>query len=142
MSKRISLVDIIKQITTMMSYRKYKEFYHITSIESGPHITPFGTESHAISTPAGYEQIDVRLATQNGIAVRITRYERTDGHNRGRGGEHFTTVRDVQTDQLKGVTWMEASFANMPLPSRDEAQCIAETLLARVAPDLVGTLTV
>lgn len=110
--------------------------------KDAPQIAASLIEAHIIAFPDGYEQVSERFATQDGRAVCITRHERTNGHNRGLGGEHFTVVMDVQMGQIKGVTWMNGSFADMPLPSREAAQQVAETFLANVAPDLAGSLTI
>lgn len=95
-----------------------------------------------ISVPTGYKKVSERQESQDGVAVDVVRYERADGHNRGLGGEHFTIVKEAQTDRLKGVTWMDASLADVPLPSQNEAQQVAEAFLASAAPDLVETLTI
>ncbi|MEM8534639.1 MAG: hypothetical protein AAGF95_27600 [Chloroflexota bacterium] len=107
-----------------------------------PQIAASRIDSGIISLPDGYEQVDERFATQDEVAVCIKRHERTDGRNRGLGGEHVTTVTDTQTGQLKGITWMDTSFVDRPLANREEAQQVAETFLANVAPDLTGTLTI
>ncbi|MEM5545043.1 hypothetical protein WNY61_20170 [Sulfitobacter sp. AS92] len=83
-------------------------------------------------TPVGEAQVEV-----DGRAAILSRAERSDGTNRGIGGEHVSTV--VSEDGiLLGFTRMTREMAaSAELPSDDVARDIAMDFLDRHAPDLL-----
>ena len=91
--------------------------------------------------PEGYLDARRRVVTVDGSRVELIRYERTDGHNTGLGGEHFSMVVG-DGGRLKGFTRMELALADGKLPSREDAQDIAMRFLEQSAPDLLPTLNI
>lgn len=88
--------------------------------------------------PTGYRDIMRRSVVVDGERVELARYERGDGRNAGIGGEHFSTVIDVN-GRLKGFARMDLDLVNGVLPSKDEAREIAMDFLRSAAPDLLST---
>lgn len=93
------------------------------------------------SMPAGYAEAARRPVTVDGEAAELVRYQRSDGRNAARGGEHFSTV--IAADgRLKGFARMDLDLVGGDLPSRDETRAIAMDFLQDAAPDLLPVLKI
>lgn len=87
--------------------------------------------------PAAFAEVGRRLVTVDGVPAELIRLERTDGRNRGLGGEHVSAVIDAG-GRLKGFARLDRALAEGTLPSRDRAREIALEFLERFAPDLLA----
>jgi len=92
--------------------------------------------------PLGFSLVSRQLGEMDKERVEIIRYERTDGKNRGLGGEHFSAVVS-QTGILKGITTMDESSQKADgLPSKKESEIIMQKFLSEYAPDLQSNMTI
>jgi hypothetical protein len=97
--------------------------------------------SHTSLPPATHQLVGERAVSVDGVAAKLTRYERRDGRNAGMEGEHFSTV--VAADgTLKGFANIALDLAGKPLPSRERSATIARDFLHRHAPDLLARMQI
>lgn len=95
-----------------------------------------------LDIPPGFTLVAHQPATVDGEAAWHLRYEREDGQNRGLHGEHFSAVISQADGRIQGVTHMNATPSNRPLPSKEQAQETAIAYLQKNAPDLLNAMEI
>lgn len=113
-----------------------------------PHPHPHHSVSHTTEAtmdafinaylPVGYQQVSQRAVTIDGAPAKLVRYQPTEQSGQRKtqlGSAHFSVITGADGG-LKGFVWLAPQLAGGGLPSKKNAQSVAEAFLQRYAPDL------
>lgn len=110
----------------------------VFSANSAP--IPNTKKEHTMNTfinnylPSNYLEVFSLPAKIDDKSAKLTRYQPKNHPSIQFGNEHFSVL--VDESQLKGFAWLAPQLKQGKLPSKDEAQIIAEKFLQSYAPDL------
>ncbi|MBX8827551.1 hypothetical protein, partial [Ochrobactrum sp. SFR4] len=57
--------------------------------------------------PEGYEFVGMRQVIQDARPLALLRFQRSDGRNNFNGGEHFSTLVNIDENRLEGLLFID-----------------------------------
>lgn len=103
--------------------------------EARPYLTAF---EKYIEIPKVYGFQSVRKVKIDKVSAYLFRYEKKE--NKGMYGEHFSFLVAEADKTILGFINMDKKYSNTQLPSKSEAQKIAQAFLEKVDAKLAGQL--
>jgi hypothetical protein len=87
--------------------------------------------------PEGYEFVGMRQVIQDARPLALLRFQRSDGRNNFNGGEHFSTLVNIDENRLEGLLFIDHRFTVEIDIDDEQVRASGRQFLTIAAPDLL-----